>query len=291
MSWRVVVISSRAKLDLKMGYLVIRGTETVRIHLSEIAVLIVESTAVSLTASLISEMIRRKIKVVFCDEQRLPSSELIPCYGSHDTSGKVKEQIAWNGNTKDLVWTEIVSEKSRKQAQLLYEENHIDQAGMLQKYASNVEIGDSTNREGHAAKVYFNALFGMGFSRNADNVINAALNYGYSIVLSLFSREIVAAGYITQLGIKHSNQFNNYNFASDLMEPFRPLVDRRVIWMEPEKFEHDEKMQIVNLLNEYVAIDGKKQTVINAAGIYCRSVFDALRDDDISKLKHYQYEL
>lgn len=95
MSWRTVVISSNAKLDYQMGYMVVRKTDTVKIHLSEIELLIIESTAVSLTASLLSELTKKKIKVVFCDEKRNPSSELIGYYGSHDTSAKIRSQITW----------------------------------------------------------------------------------------------------------------------------------------------------------------------------------------------------
>ena len=116
MSWRTVVISRRAKLDLKLNYLVIRGEEVLRIHLSEISTLMVESTAVSLTAALLCELTKRKIKVIFCDEKRNPSSELVGCYGSHDTSGKLRQQIQWKSECKRLVWTEIVAEKIRKQA-------------------------------------------------------------------------------------------------------------------------------------------------------------------------------
>ena len=95
MSWRTVVISHTAKLDYQIGYLVVRGQETIKIHLSEIGILVVESTAVSMTAYLLSELVKKKIKVIFCDEKRNPSSELIPYYGSHDTSVKIRRQ--WNG--------------------------------------------------------------------------------------------------------------------------------------------------------------------------------------------------
>ena len=88
-----------------------------------------------------------------------------------------------------------------------------------------VELLDASNREGHAAKVYFNALFGMDFTRSADISINAALNYGYSLLLSAFNREISANGYLTQLGIYHNNMFNHFNLACDFMEPYRVIVD------------------------------------------------------------------
>lgn len=86
MSWRTVVISSSAKLDYQMGYLIVRNQDVVKIHISEISILMIETTSVSLTAALLCELTKKKIKVVFCDEKRNPSSELIPYYGSHDTS-------------------------------------------------------------------------------------------------------------------------------------------------------------------------------------------------------------
>ena len=98
MSWRTIVISSNAKLDYQIGYLVVRGEKTTKIHLNEIGMLIVESTAVSMTSYLLSELIKNKVKVIFCDEKRNPSSELVPYYGSHDTSAKIRKQFEW---TKD----------------------------------------------------------------------------------------------------------------------------------------------------------------------------------------------
>ena len=226
-------------------------------------------------------------KVIFCDEKRNPSSELVSYYGSHDTSIKVRNQVAWRQDIKDLVWTEIISEKIRKQKDFLDLLGCDKEADLLDSYIKNIDLRDASNREGHAAKVYFNALFGMDFTRTADNSINAALNYGYSLILSAFNREIVANGYITQLGIFHDNMFNQFNLGSDLMEPFRILVDRKVSNLMPDKFEHEEKMILVNILNEEVIIDGRKQLINNAIKIYCKSVLDALSDGDISLIKFY----
>lgn len=227
MSWRTVIISSTAKLDYQMGYLVIRKDDVTKIHLSEIETVMIESTSVSLTAALLCELTKKKIKVIFCDEKRNPSSELISYYGAHDTSLKVRNQIAWTDDIKKHVWTEIVVEKIRKQA-LHLQHWKCEEADLLYQYINEIEFGDATNREGHAAKVYFNALFGMDFTRSAENVTNAALNYGYSLLLSTFNRCVVANGYITQLGLFHDNVFNQFNLACDLMEPFRPLVDLKV---------------------------------------------------------------
>ncbi len=290
MSWRTVVISKRAKLDLQLGFLVVRGEDTVKIHLGEIGLLLIENTAVSLTVSLLAELTKRKVKVIFCDEKRNPSSELIGYYGSHDTSNKVRSQIVWKDKTKEAVWTEIVTEKIRKQKDFLQSLGK-EEANLLSAYLQQITWNDGTNREGHAAKVYFNALFGMEFTRTADNMVNAALNYGYAIILSVFNREVVSNGYLTQLGLFHGNMFNQFNLSSDLMEPFRILVDRCVIKMPLLEFGHPEKMQLVNLLNDDVVIDGRTQNVGNAIKIYCKSVFDALNEDDSSVIRFYEVEL
>lgn len=290
MSWCTIVISSSAKLDYKLDYLVVRQEEITKIHLSEISILLIENTAVSITAALLNELIKRKIKVIFCDEKRNPSSELVSYYGCHDSSAKIRNQIRWNDEIKELIWTEIVSEKIRNQRNILKYFNKKEYF-MLDEYLSQIEIGDTTNREGHSAKVYFNALFGMDFTRTSDTPTNAALNYGYGILLSTFNREIVANGYITQLGLFHDNMFNHFNLGSDLMEPFRTLVDKIVYNLKPEIFNHNEKMELLNILNKEVIIDGKINYVNNAIKIYCKSVFDAINQQDVSLIKFYKDEL
>ena len=267
--------------------MVVRGIDTTKIFINEIGTLIIESTAVSLTTALLCELTKKKVKIIFCDEKRNPSSELIPYYGSHDTSEKVRSQIAWTIDNKKSVWTEIVIEKIKKQKDFL-DELEKQEANLLSEYIKGIQFADESNREGHAAKVYFNALFGKDFTRTKDIPINAALNYGYSIILSSFTREIVANGYITQLGLFHDNMFNPFNLASDLMEPFRILVDRKVYNMNYEMFEHEQKIELVKLLNDEVIIGGRKEYVSNAVKIYCKSVFDALNDKDISLIKFYE---
>mgnify|MGYP002673769003 CR=1 FL=1 len=287
MSWRTVVISSNAKLDYQIGYLVIRGQETKKVHLNEIKTLIIESTAVSLTSYLLSELTKNKVKVIFCDEKRNPSSELLPYYGSHDTSFKIRNQIVWDDFIKKDVWTQIVKEKILQQA-LLLQNLGCAEADMLLTYRDDVVQGDITNREGHAAKVYFNALFGKQFTRTEENPTNAALNYGYSILLSMFNREIVSNGYLTQLGLFHDNMFNPFNLASDLMEPFRPLVDEYVWRMKPEYFETDEKHELLKIITQEVAIAGRKEVLDNAIKIYVKSVFDVLENANDTTIRFYE---
>ncbi len=293
MSWRVVMVAKPSKLDYSLGYLVVRDVETTtKVHLSEISVLIIENTRCSITTALMCRMIEEKIKVIFCDDKRNPISELTSYYGSHDCSQKLKNQLKWSTEIKQQVWTMIVEEKIKNQSELLKAYN-LTQYNMLENYIEELEFNDSTNREGHAAKVYFNALFGMDFTRNSESPVNAALNYGYSIILSAFNREVVSNGYLTQLGLFHDNMFNQYNLSCDLMEPYRPIVDFVVKENDIKAFTREEKITIIKILNSEVEIDGKFNTLLNSIKIYCKSIFNALEIQDLSLVKFpdLNYEL
>ena len=289
MSWRTVVVSSHCKLDLKMGCMVIRSDDTKRVSLDEVSMILVESTAVSITGCLISELTRRKIRLVFCDEKYSPCAEMTPLYGSHDCSAKIRTQIGWSSETKSFIWTAIVSEKIRNQSIHLKMLGHDDEAEMLNGYIAEMELNDETNREGHAAKVYFNALFGQCFSRNNDNSMNAALNYGYSLILSAVNREVCACGYLTQIGLFHDNMFNYYNLSCDLMEQFIIIVDRLVAKKRYTSFGTEEKHELIRLFETQVIIAGQEQYLQNAIKIYCRSVFDALNGNDSSLIRFFRF--
>lgn len=291
MSWRTVVVSSRCKLDLKMGYMVVRGEELRRIYLDEIALLLIENPAVSMTGLLLSALMERKIKVIFCDGKHLPQAELVPYYGCHDTSRKINRQIAWDEAIKGAVWGEVIAEKIRGQAEFLRELGCVRESDLLTAYVGQLEFQDVTNREGHAAKVYFNAVFGKEFTRDAENPLNAALNYGYAVLLAAFNREIVSNGYLTQLGLHHGNVFNRFNLSSDLMEPFRVLVDREVYAAQPQELDRDTKRRLYDLMNRTVCIDRSRQTVLNAISIYVKSVLEALNEADPARIQHWSYEL
>ena len=291
MGWRTVVVSKPSKLDLRLGYMVVRDSEsTIRVHINEIIVLIIENTMSSITTALLNELTKQKIKVIFCDEKQSPSSELVSYYGCHDCSRKLKDQIRWQDVYKQMVWTVIVTEKIKMQAENL-DFFDLKQSKLLYSYLDEIEFNDATNREGHAAKVYFNALFGKSFTRSDDNPINAMLNYGYSIILSCFNREIVSSGYLTQLGLFHDNVNNPYNLSCDMMEPFRPIIDRFVKIYNPTKFEKEEKYEILTILNKEFIMNSRKLTLINAIKSYSHSIFEAIESGDTSLIKFYNYEL
>ena len=141
--------------------------------------------------------------------------------------------------------------------------------------------------EAIAAKGYFSTLYGKGFNRNYDNIYNAALNYGYSIIRGAIARTIVSYGYMPSIGIHHKSELNNYNLADDFIEPFRPIVDLWVKLNINEEIEFDKyvRANLVNLLNVNVRIQGKLQSVNNAINIMIASYTTAINQKDYKKLE------
>lgn len=286
MGFRTIVVKERSKLDLKLNYMVCRSQEEIRVFIPEISVLILESTAISLTSALISELVKNDVKIIFCDEKHNPESEICSYYGSYNCSKKIVNQINWSQQAKLGVWQKIIQLKICNQKNFLEELGFKSQAKILDKYQQQTQLGDVTNREGHSAKVYFNCLFGLEHTRRDENFYNSALNYGYSILLSCVNREVVKNGYLTQLGIWHSGDFNEFNLTCDIMEPFRILIDK-IVYALPEN-DANFKIKILEIFNTQQKIDGKLQYFENALSIYCQSVFKALETNNVDIIRCYE---
>ena len=284
MSFRTIVIKNRAKIETRLNWLVVRSDEEKWINLSEIDVLVVESNACAITTQALSKLLQHNANVVFCDDKHQPQGHLSSIYANHSTSGYIIRQSNWSTSQKQTIWQQIVRQKIHWQSKVLDAMDKKDSADLLKSYIPDVQLGDVSNREGFAAKVYFNALFGKDFCRQDINDINAALNYGYAIILSCVSRDIVAAGYCTQLGVHHINQYNKFNLASDLMEPFRPLVDLFLLDSlddSPNTTVHsDFKSKMSQILTSRVRIGDKEQFLDNAIQHYVRSVLRAVDEPD-----------
>ena len=282
------MIDSPCKLSVSNNYLIVRNDDVRKIHLSEVYCLMIACPAVNITGIALYELTRNKIKVVFCDEKRDPYGELIGYYGSHNCAKQLRKQLGWSGAAMGFVGTEIVTQKIRNQAAVLRKYGFDERASMLDGYAAEVVRGDTANREGHAAKVYFNTLFGMSFTREKDCDVNSALNYGYAVLLSCINREVVACGRLTQLGLTHRNEFNEFNLSCDLIEPFRVLVDEDVFLNRDKPFGKERKFELVGLLNKRV-VYGKEFCLNDAVGSYVRNVFDCLDSDGQNGLALYEF--
>lgn len=278
MAFRTVVISTKGKLEYSLNYIIFRNEEIKKILITEVSTLILQNTGISMTAVLISELIKRKIKIIFCDEKQNPVGEVIPYASSFESSKRIKYQINWNNQTKNKLWTEIIKVKIINQALILKINGYEEKSLNLIEYANNVLDGDSSNREGHAAKVYFNALFGNDFKRGRnDDFYNVLLNYGYSIILSAINREISAFGYLTQLGIHHIGENNPFNLTCDFMEPLRPLIDYYVTKENLTK--EDYKSIFSRILSRPVIYNGLNTYLDNAIHLYVANLLAYLNNE------------
>ncbi len=254
LAFRTIFIESRCRCSYQGGYLVVRKTDgTSKIHLSEISSIVLQSTQVYLSAYLLAELAKCKISLVVADEKCNPIGEYLPMYGAHNVSKRINEQLEWGEPIKKRVWQRIVREKIYQQARLLEERDYLEASKTLHGIVSEVKSGDITNREAYAARIYFMALFGDEFSRDQELPVNAALDYGYSILLSMVNREVVSRGYLTQCGLCHRNEYNQFNLACDLMEPFRPVVDRLTLDYSQETFDSEVRKTLSNVGNQLVA--------------------------------------
>ena len=288
MSFRTVVITRQSKISYKNRFLVVKQeSEEKFIHLSEIDTIIVDSISVSISAYLLKELADNKINIIFCDEKHNPFGELAPYYSRHNTSKQIKEQIAWKKSSKDYLWSKIVENKILNQATLL-KKIKSPKYKLLIGYIKEINTGDKTNREGHAAKVYFNELFGKNFSRNDNNSINAALNYVYAVLLSTINKEIISNGYLTQLGIHHKNEFNEFNLTCDIMEPFRVIIDNFVYFNKEREFDSNYKLDIVNIFNNTYKYSGKKYILKDIIKMFVKNTLDAM--NEIERYKGYVYD-
>ncbi len=287
MSFRTVVITRQSKINYKNRFLVVKQDNDEKyIHLSEIDTIIVDSISVSISAYLLKELSDNKINIIFCDDKHNPFGELSSYYSRHNTSKKIKEQISWKVSKKDLLWEKIVKNKILNQASLLKKINS-DKYKLVLSYVDDVVPGDKTNREGHSAKVYFNALYGMHFVRNHQDNINAALNYGYAILLSTVNKEVVSNGYLTQLGIHHKNEFNEFNLTCDLMEPFRVIIDNFVYYNQDRELDTNYKLDIVNIFNNTYKYLGKNYTLKDIIKFFVKNTLDSI--NDINRYKEFIY--
>lgn len=279
MGWRTVIVNTHSKLSYKNNHLVFRNSErSEMIHLSEIDVILLETTDITITTMLIKRIVDEKILLIFCDDKRLPIAKILPFYGRHDSSLQLAKQLSWSDDIKSWIWTEIIGQKILNQSTHLKNQGFFEKEQAILALYNNLQKYDPTNREGHAARIYFNSLFGNQFSRNQDNDINAALNYGYTLLMSMFAREIVCSGCMTQFGLKHANQFNDFNLASDLMEPFRIIIDQIVFDNKNKEFKQI-KIQLFSIFSNTYLYNGKEMYLTNIINDYTKKAIKALNNE------------
>lgn len=203
--------------------------------------------------------------------------------GHFAQSGNISKQIRWDENKKKRIQQKIVKAKIYNQIEILKKnDKNFNVIQKLFQFIDEVELGDSTNREGLAAKMYFREMFGDDFIRFDEDIVNAGLNYGYSIFRSLISAIIVAKGYLPNIGIFHRGKQNMFNLSDDIIEVFRPIVDDYVLnnMFDDILFKQEHRESLIQLTNKKVKIDNRKQTIPNAIHVYLENIFKELESDE-----------
>ena len=267
MGFRNIKIDSHVKLSIKNQQLYIEADILRQIPLEDINCIIIENQTVTVSAYLLQKMADMGITVYVCDEKHLPNAVLLPMV-RHSRHFKIlKYQIEAGKPLQKRLWQQIVVRKIRNQA-LCLAYLDLDGSEELMKMCKEVQSGDRTHVEAKAAAFYFKSLYGLGFSRGNDHVINSALNYGYAIVRGLIARSIVCYGLEPSIGVFHHSELNNFNLADDMIEPFRPLVDLYVAQnydiaeidsdLTPER-----KRGIFGIINYDMDMKGEKRIISN----------------------------
>lgn len=256
MAFRVVLIESECTVHLKLNNLLIdKGEGDIWIPLDDISMIVLDNLKIEVTVRLMSTLAEHNIGVIVCNMEHLP----IGFYSSYDNHSRISKcigyQIEKDQTFYDSFWKEIVHRKIANQRQVLNKLEKDEADGRLGSLIDELTDGDKTNREAHAAKVYFNTLMDSTFSRgNEDILLNSGLDYGYTIIRAYIARLCVGYGLNSQLGIHHKNEFNRFNLVDDLMEPVRPFVDLYAYKiLEDEKyFKVEHRRKLVNILNHKV---------------------------------------
>ncbi|APZ95231.1 CRISPR-associated endonuclease Cas1 [Fuerstiella marisgermanici] len=284
---RILEISeSPCRLRVEHQQLVVdRGTEEdglfpTKIPLEDIAAVVVAHPQVSYTQSVLSELSERGAAFVTCNRNRMPVGILLPLNANSVQTERFRRQLELKLPQKKRLWQQIVKSKIDMQAQLL-QEVHGETFG-LPPLIPLVRSGDTTNVEARAARRYWTALFGKDFRRDIDaENQNRFLNYGYAILRAATARAICAAGLHPSLGLHHHNKYNAWCLADDVMEPFRPVVDKVVVHMVNEdgadaEFNQQRRAILIRCLLSRVFVHDQQRTVLDALSLVAASLVDAL---------------
>lgn len=296
-AFRTLFLSTPAYLSLQDKHLCIaqKDKESVKIPLVDILCVILESHQITLTNALLNAFALHKIVVFTCDESHLPSGLFMPFLGHFRSFSVLQSQINLSKQRKAILWQQIVKAKISNQA-LLLKMLHKKESEELETLAKSVNLGDSSNNEAKAAAIYFKALFGKNFSRKVQifeeskmGTINAALNFAYAIMRGVIARSLCVSGLNPALGINHKNQFNAFNLADDLIEPYRIFADSVVVQMVEvgeleESLSLQNRVNLVAILQSAVMIENKLYPLTRAGVVSAQSVVKCLEIENL-KLK------
>lgn len=292
---RTLYFGNPAYLSTKLAQLEIRLPEVVnndtlsetfkenaikKVSIEDIGVVVLDHKRITITQGAIAALLDNNVAVITCDEQRMPSGLMLPLSGNTTQSERFRHQIDASLPLKKQLWQQTIQYKILNQRAVLKSSRRLKCSNM-EVWAKEVKSGDTENLEGRAAAYYWQNLFGEidGFRRSRDGVPpNNLLNYGYAILRAVVARALVGSGMIPTLGIHHHNRYNAYCLADDIMEPYRPYVDKLVVemvdsGMDISKLTTDIKSKLLSIPILDVVINGKRNPLMIGVGITTASLY------------------
>jgi CRISPR-associated protein Cas1 len=290
---RTIYIGNPSYLKLKQKQLVVQEPESKEIKgtipIEDIALLMLDHYQITISNQLLIKLQGNNVAVITCDEHHLPFGLMLPLYGHSEYSERIKYQLAASEPLKKQLWKQTVEQKIENQKALLKLYHKVSEP--LSEYQQNVKSGDTTNREGMAAQYYWKHLF-ENFSRERfGEEPNNLLNFGYAVLRSIVARALVSSGMLPVLGIFHRNKYNAYCLADDIMEPYRPFVDKLVYnyihtsYQDNFELTKDVKAHMLTIATQDVFIDGVVRPLFIAVTTTTASLYKCFTGE----LRHIKY--
>ncbi len=281
---RTLFFGNPAYLSTRNGQLVVNfpegDTDEKSIPIEDLGYVVLEHPQITITNGLLMKLVQNKTAVITCDKQHLPNGFLQPLVGHSEQTERIRQQLNASVPLKKQLWQQTVTAKVANQAKHLLKQGK--NALKLKRWAHEVRSGDVGNIEAIAAAYYFQNLFDEveGFSRNQKGVApNNLLNYGYAILRAITARALLSSGLLPSVGIFHSNKYNAFCLADDVMEPYRPFVDALVYHIVESGYSTEEidkkiKSELLLIPAMDVIIDGKQSPLMVAMSRTTNSLYE-----------------
>ena len=292
MGWRTLYIEDSHKVSLYLNNLKIEsGDEQYVVPISDIDTVIFNNYKMYITVQLLCKLSQNNVCVIVCEKNGLPEVVMSSITGNFSAFRQQELQLNLSEERKAKLWKRLIEGKIQNQISVITACVPKSQGLMhLHTFCQEVELNDSTNREGLAAKVYFRTLFGTDFlrERESDDAVNIAMNYGYAVLRAMLARSIVAKGLLPTIGIKHRNPYNHFNLTDDFIEPYRPIVDQWVwlnIYATQDLFTRDKRISLLEELSGKIYYDNKKYGIAQSMNLYIDDIIHYMQTGEEAMIK------
>ena len=291
---RTLYFGNPSYLSLKQGQLVLRLPEVEKndtlpesfrkeahatIPVEDIGVVVLDHQQITITQGLMEALLENNCALITCDHQRLPVGLMLPLCGNTTQTERFRYQLQASQPLQKQLWQQTIVAKIENQAAVLRDVRGVNVTNM-QRWAGDVRSGDAMNLEARAAAFYWKEAFPMidNFVRDREGIApNNMLNYGYAILRAVVARALVSSGLLPTWGMHHRNKYNAYCLADDVMEPYRPFVDKLVMKLYDkygsiETLEREHKAELLTVPTLDVTINGKRSPLMVAVGLTTSSL-------------------